>query len=162
MFFENIFELFKKTIFIYQFSYAHYIIGRHDRMKNSFPNWCCGYSAENVVSALWEAGIVSAIKVYNNKYDHAYVIVPFVVNVSDTRGVILVDPTSDQLFYRKEKKVRNLVRVITQEEWEYRTDWAQGKNLYPNVVEASACFGGVEKDYGEYLQSAFINPVVVV
>jgi len=161
LFFDDIVELFKKTIFMYQFSYAHYILGKHNEMKDSFPDWCCGRSAQNVTCALWEAGIVSAVKVYNNPYDHAYVIVPFIVGTS-IKGVVLIDPTSDQLFTKKERKVRNLVRIITSEQWEYKTDWVGGKNLYPDEVEESICFGDTGKKYEGYLQQAFQNPVVVV
>jgi|GEM_PF-5604105 len=162
LFFEDVVELFKKTIFMYQFSYAHYILGKHNRMKYSFPEWCCGRSAQNVTCALWEAGIVSAVKVYNNPYDHAYVIIPFIIGTSSIKGIVLIDPTSDQLFIKNERKVRNLVRIITSEQWEYRTDWVGGKNLYPDVVEESVCFGDIGNGYEGYLQQAFQNPVVVV
>ncbi len=161
LFFEDVVELFKKTVFMYQFSYAHYILGKHNEMKGKFPDWCCGYSAQNVTCALWEAGVISALKVYNNPYDHAYVIVPFVVGTS-IRGVVLIDPTSDQLFTKKERKVRNLIRIMTSEQWEYKTDWAGGKNLYPDEVEESVCFGNTGNGYEGYLKKAFQNPVVVV
>lgn len=162
MFFESTDELFKRTVFMYQFSYAHYILGKYHKMKDSFPDWCCGYSSGNVVVALWEAGIASAVRVVNHSYDHSYIIVPFILDAPEMRGIIFIDPTSDQMFVARKDKVRNLVRIIIGEDWEYKTDWRNGANLFPEDVCSSASFGNEDKNYENYLRSAFQNPVVVV
>lgn len=160
MFFENIAEMSKKILLMYQLSYAHYILGRYN--NSSFPSYCCGVSAENLLAAFWEAGIISAVKVGNNSYDHAYLIIPFIIKTPDLMGVVLIDPTSDQLINDGRKKVRNLVMVLTEEKWTYVTDWKNGGNLYPEDIEISACYGHKIENYNKYLEDAFKNPVIVV
>jgi len=162
MFFQNTDEMSQKVFLMYQLSYAHYILGKYHKMKDSFPSYCCGIAADNVLIAFWEAGIVSAVKVGNDSYDHAYLVVPFVLENQNSEGVIVIDPTSDQLIWDKRKKVRNLVMLITEERWSYVTDWGYGGDLYPEKVEISTCYGRRDVSYGDYLKEAFKNPVVVV
>lgn len=159
--YENTTEMFESVFVMYQLSYAHYILGKHYGMKGYFPDHCCGVSSRNLVAAFWDAGIVSAVRV-STIHDHAYVIVPFVVQQGGISGVVLVDPTSDQLINTKTEKVRNLVRIIVNKDWSYITDWAGGANLQPNSVENSVCHGSMVAKYTTYIESAYENPVVVV
>ena len=162
MLYKDIYEMQKNISLMYQLSYAHYILGKHNKMEYDFPCYCCGRSSRNLLTAFWEAGIVSAIVVNNEDYDHSYIIVPFVNEKQNIRGVILVDPTSDQLIKQPHKKIKNKVQVIAKKYWSYETDWANGKNLYPTRILISACYGYESKDYESYIEMALNNPVVVV
>lgn len=162
MFFENVSELSKKILLMYQFSYAHYILGKYHEMKNSFPSYCCGFSSINLVYAFWEAGIISALRVNNASFDHTYVVVPFFLKEYNQNGIVFIDPTSDQLINDKKKKIRNLTAVIFKEEWVYKTDWENGANLYPEIVETSVSHKDETWSYKDYLREAFKNPVIVI
>lgn len=163
MFYENVVDMQKSIFLMYQLSYAHYILGKYNKMRDEFPNNCCGRSARNLVAAFWEAGIVSAIMVYDSPDDHAYVLVPFVLeSLNSTKGVILVDPTSDQLTKNRKEKIRNNTIIFTEVDWEYRSDWQEGSNLYPSRVELSASYGSEHTNYRRYIEEAFVNPVVVM
>jgi hypothetical protein len=131
-------ELWDHISQIYQVMYSHYLL-----MKNSngieakrFPKNCCGYSSRRILAALFEHGYDNAIYTYNYKYDHAYVALPFVLDEKrlfcKTKGIILADPTSDQLWKEDKEKRRNNVTIKLGSKWEYRTDWKGGGNLYPS------------------------------
>ena len=92
-------------------------------------------------------GYVNAVYAANNEYDHAYPLVPFVMEDSGMRGSIIIDPTSDQLWedvpgrtFRA--KPRNHVFVMGEGEWKYETHWQfdkdpEGpKDLSPDMVVA--------------------------
>lgn len=147
---------------IYQLMYFHYFLGRKESIKNSFPDYCCGIASRNLTLSLWAAGIVAAVSTYNESLDHAYTIVPFVIAETGQAGVILADPTSDQLHDRPSQRVRNYLAVLPPEGWKYQTDWQRGSNLYPEIVQVSSCFGASEKRYHEYIKNAFRRPAVVV
>ena len=147
---------------IYQLMYFHYLLGRTELMGEDFPNNCCGISSRNLTIALWDAGIVAAVSTYNATLDHAYTIVPFTIMQTGQTGVILADPTSDQMHYDPGKKVRNYLAVLPPEGWKYETDWKEGRNLYPELVQVSTCAGNTDKGYTDYIQSAFQRPAVVV
>lgn len=161
MFYEDGDALVKDILTIYQLSYFHYILGKRNKMKGSFPSYCCGQSSKNLITAMWEAGIVAAVIVRSNRYDHTYLAVPFVVK-GGTEGIILVDPTSDQLINDSKKKVRNSIQILPAIGWEYRTDWRGGRNLYPEEVETSSCTDFSEYHYDEFIKTALANPVIVV
>ncbi|MFZ2253104.1 MAG: hypothetical protein WAW13_02935 [Minisyncoccia bacterium] len=162
MWYETTDELIEHIGIIYQLMYFHYFLGRHHQMKNSFPSYCCGVSTRNLTFALWEAGIVAAVSTYNDSHDHAYTIVPFVVHQTGQKGVILADPTSDQLHHAANKKVRNHLAILPPKDWEYVADWGDGANLYPKRVEVSTCYGIDKRDYEAYLDLAFLKPAIVV
>lgn len=161
MFYQDISSMFEAIILMYQIAYAHYILGKYNRMRNgNFPYWCCGISTRNLLASFWEVGIISAIKVQNECYDHSYIIVPFFLKNPESTGVIIIDPTSDQLIEDEEKKVRNLMIITTKERWSYITDWKCGADLYPQHVGISACDGVNKVEYHNYLKQALQNPVV--
>ncbi|MFC1644596.1 hypothetical protein ACFL08_01040 [Patescibacteria group bacterium] len=147
---------------MYQISYCHYILGKYNAMRGSFPNGCCGISARNLLIAFWEAGVASAVKACTSTYDHAYVLIPFVLRMGAQKGIILVDPTSDQLVNDPKKKTRNLIRIITQDSWSYITDWRGGADLSADEVEVSACYGSEDVEYAGYLREALKNPAISV
>ena len=161
MFYKGTAELMRDVLIMYQLSYFHYLLGKKNEMKDSFPKYCCGISCHNLVVSLWEAGIISATMIYCRSYDHAYLIIPFILNNPVAKGVILLDPTSDQLMFRPNEKVRNDIKVFCEKNWRYETDWEDGNNLYPDVVEISSCYGREDVDYGKYLKTALKNPVTV-
>ncbi len=142
---------------IYQMMYFHYFLGKHHRLEGIFPKYCCGISSRNLTLSMWEAGIFAAVSAYDDKDDHSYVIVPYRVNSSNKTGVILADPTSDQLYRDADRRIRNYIALLPPDGWQYRTDWSGGSDLYPLLVQVSSCFGKVNKDYPEYLSSALKN-----
>jgi hypothetical protein len=161
MFYNNAKEMQKCVFLMYQLSYAHYVLGMHYSMKNSFPHYCCGISSGNLLVALWRAGVASAVVANDSRDNHCYVIVPFALNDLKTKGVILIDPTSDQLTRDLAQRVRNNIRIFTSKKWIYKSDWSQGSNLYPSTVQVSACYGDSEVDYDWYVGYAYNNPVIV-
>lgn len=161
MLYKDIDDLLSNIFYLYQFSYALYILGKHYRMKSTFPENCCGMASVNLVIALWEAGIVSAVCVVNLSHDHTYISIPFTLEDSKTEGSILLDPTSDQLFYSESKKIRNNVMVKTDRNWLYRTDWRNGANLYPEIVAVGIPTKYEGVSYEKYVKEAWKNPVVV-
>jgi len=159
--YETLADLADSLGVIYQLMYFHYFLGRNTRMKWSFPRQCCGFSARNLTTALWEAGMVAAVSTHNDSHDHSYVTVPFVLMETGRTGIILADPTSDQLWNAGSKRIRNHMMVLPSKDWEYRTDWGDGEDLYPEIVQLSTCHGTEEKDYNQYMESAFNNAAVV-
>jgi hypothetical protein len=159
--YEKLTELEESLGVIYQLMYFHYFLGRNTRMKWSFPSKCCGYSARNLTTALWEAGIAAAVSVHNYSQDHSYVTVPFILTENGRTGIILADPTSDQLWDTESKKIRNHMMVLPSKGWEYKTDWECGRNLYPQFVQLSTCHGHGDKDYHQYMEYAFTNPALI-
>lgn len=146
---------------IYQLMYFHYFLGRNKAMKNSFPKYCCGISSYNLTLALWQSGTVAAVSTYNRSEDHAYVIVPYYIKETDRRGVILADPTSDQLYVDQARQVRNYIAILPPGDWEYVTDWKNKADLYPELVQVCACYGNKSLAYEGYLSEAFNNGAVV-
>jgi len=160
--YETTIDLINHLNIIYQLMYFHYFLGKKESLRDSFPNSCCGISSRNLTAALWEAGIVAAVSTYNTSFDHAYVIVPFEISATNHTGVILADPTSDQLHRNSSEKVRNYLSVLPPEGWKYQTDWAMGEDLYPVIVQVSSCYGTTERNYSEYIKNALNRPAVVV
>ena len=161
MSYASVTELMADVARMYQLSYFHYILGRSNRMKRSFPSYCCGISSRNLILSLWEYGIVASTLVDNPWYDHAYLITPFTINNLGKNGVVLLDPTSDQLTQDPDKKIRNNIKIFPERDWEYGGDWVGGANLYPTIVQISACYGREDVRYEGYFEKAFQNPVVV-
>src|SRR3990167_4488664 len=92
---------------------------------------------------------------------NSYVTVPFVLMETGRTGIILADPTSDQLWIAGSRRIRNHMMVLPSKDWEYKTDWRDGENLYPEIVQLSTCHGTEEKDYNQYMENAFNNAAVV-
>jgi len=116
---------------IYQICYANYVLGKKHLLR-SFPQGRCGSSSRSVMLSLMNLGYASTACAYNATNDHMYIIEPFVLGKS--KGVIIGDPTSDQLW--DSKKPRNMVSVVFSTLWEYLSDWKRARNgtqedLYP-------------------------------
>lgn len=153
---------------IYQVANAHYVLGKHDDF--SFPHMCCGSSGRNVAASLWAIGYPSAAYVYDRFDDHGYTIVPFKL-AGKTEGVVMLDPTSDQLWNGLDKQPRNAVSVFLERRWEYKTHWQKGADLYPDVVMHVGIMKKIlvknwglanDRHYDEprsFLEKAFDNPI---
>src|SRR3989344_1483516 len=161
-------ELAEHMFIAYQTSYFHYILGKGFNVKNSFPKNCCGLSSWSLFASLLEFGYVNTV-IFRSKYDHAYVLIPFVMRSDDQEevsGSIVIDPTYDQLY--SNCNTRNAVFLKLGARWNYQTEWKQGGDLFPKTlvsVETIAknnlplkytdCHQGGE----DYLKKAFSNPV---
>lgn len=152
-------DLFDQLSTIYQLMYFHYFLGKSQKIHDSFPYYCCGVSTRNLTIALWDAGVIAAVSVHDSIDDHSYVIVPFRIRQTGRIGVILADPTSDQLYRDQRQKVRNYLAVLPPRGWQYRTEWAGGSDLYPQFVQVSICHGTENKNYNDYLETVFQNNV---
>ncbi len=155
----NLDELNEVLDLTFRLMYFHYVLGRYSRMKCTFPNSCCGISSRNLTMGLWDHGVSPAVSVYNICYDHAYVIIPFTLESSTETGVILADPTSDQLYWNNKSIRRNSLRVLPLIGWDYRSDWSGGEDMYPRIIQLSTCFGLDEACYQVYLDFLFKNPI---
>lgn len=162
MFYADYYELLKNVFLMYQLSYAHYVLGKHYKMRGNFPRYCCGRSSRNLLLSCWEAGIMSAVQVATWSCDHSYVIVPFLVNEPISMGVVVIDPTSDQLMNAPRKKIRNNTMIKEKRVWSYTTDWSSGENLYPEYVETSVSNCTENVKYDEYIDQALKNPIMVI
>lgn len=155
----------------YQVAHFHYILGKKHHLKSSFPSMCCGISSMNVSMSLMSLGYPNAAYAFSTHYDHAYVILPFVLNDGETKGTIIIDPTYDQLW--KNKSERNAVFLRLGDKWEYKTEWKNGGNLFPDRIFSIDVIKSNPKisfmDYDEYpfnatmgqyfFQRAFENPI---
>ncbi|MDP3882057.1 MAG: hypothetical protein Q8Q31_04250 [Nanoarchaeota archaeon] len=129
--FEDVADLASFVVEAYQLAYAHYVLGTKTNIKNSFPHYCCGVSASNLVVGFWDHGISMAMYAFDGWDDHHYLAIPFVVGKNQSPGMIVVDPTSDQLYPGLKNPPRNAVFAINGKKWSYETQWAGGKNLFP-------------------------------
>ncbi len=155
----------------YQVSHHHYILGRKNNVKESFtfPDNSCGISARNVTFSLIANGYPNAVYVCSSLRDHAYVTLPFVLgNGKDSvKGVVVVDPTSDQMWDKPGK--RNAVFIKLGTTWEYRTDWLDGANLYPDkacsvwTIKRSPKLDDKQWHYGipTFYESVFENTIKI-
>ncbi len=124
-------ELLEHMSMGYQVAHFNYILGKKHKLKDgSFPKLCCGISSIHVALSLIELGYPNAVYAYSQRHDHGYVVLPFVFENKTFKGVIVVDPTSDQLW--NNKKIRNATFIKLGAKWEYKTDWRGGKNLFPD------------------------------
>jgi hypothetical protein len=130
-------ELMKHLIIIHELSYNHYVFGKEENIKGEFPNWCCGYSARNLLLTLMEKGYPNVTYFNNNKYDHSYNGLPFLFGDNEEKGFIIIDPTSDQLFNDKNHAPRNNLFVVFSTKWKYETDWKRGLDLFPKKEDYS-------------------------
>jgi hypothetical protein len=187
-------DLEKHVLTSYQFSYAHYVIAKKKGLKNfisysKFPINCCGMSSRNIMLSLMENGYHNAAYGYNKKNDHGCVLLPFVMK--DNQGIVVIDPTSDQLWddsMPREyflKKPKNHTFVVFGEikdkrfthfndKWEYITDRKGDKDLVPDSImnletlreHKNQQIDNVKPCHSfrvlaNYLEKAFSNPVEV-
>jgi hypothetical protein len=175
---EGVEELEEHMLRIYQTAYAHYALGLKSNIKGTFPDECCGISANNLAVSLMDHGYTNAVYIHNGLYDHCYVVVPFVMKDGSFKGSIIVDPTSDQLWSKLNKQPKNAVFVVPEKGWEYRTNWRSGSDLVPQDVVSLGLINeyikgkktgtvfstDVAKSYlapnaREYFEAAFANPM---
>ncbi len=156
---------------IYELSYIHYVWGKENNLRGSFPDYCCGISSRNIFLSLLSLGYPNATHFYNRKYDHAYVGLPFLIEKEALTGFIIVDPTSDQLFRNKNIAPRNYIFVSFGDDWEYKTDWEYRANLFPEPKDNSV-YSNLNtlrnnpnpsiyesNDIEEYFKKVFKNPI---
>ncbi len=153
----------------YQVSHFHYILGKKYDLKGSFPNWCCGTSSRSVVLSLIEFGYPNATYAYSRRFDHGYVLLPFVLEKEGVTGSIVIDPTYDQLWKRPHG--RNAVFIKLGVMWSYRTDWKKGGDLFPDNLCSIDTMRLTPDDisdldyyhkYGiDFFEEAFANPLPV-
>jgi hypothetical protein len=170
---DTIEELFEHIRKIHEISYSHYAWAKRTNLQGDFPNYCCGSSSRNVFLNLMEKGYPNSSFVSNSRQDHAYVALPFLLSEMKSKGFIVVDPTSDQLFNDKTNAPRNNLFVVFGNEWIYETDWNSGNNLYPSPEDEStfANLHTLRNQQGpfiydkigieEYFEKVFLNPVKV-
>jgi len=163
-------ELTAHMLLAYQVSHFHYILGKREPLKGTFPYQCCGPSARSVMMSLIHFGFPNAAYGYSDNNDHGYTILPFVMESRKIQGVVVVDPTSDQLW--KTEHPRNAVFIKLGVRWEYITNWEEGADLYPDLVcsfdllkskpnmDISDSFE-YHPDAEQYFLEAFSNPVTV-
>jgi len=134
-------ELEEHLEIIYQILHAHYMLGKNVNMLNKFPNDCCGISSSNIMFSALARGYANAVVAGNPIFseDHWFVVFPFVLK--NKEGVILADPTSDQLYPSLNGTApRNLLRVHFGREWTYVTEWKgncktnEDVDLFPSMV----------------------------
>ena len=111
----------------YQIAHFNYILGT--QRNTAFPNGFCGVSSRGVTLSLIKFGYPNAAYAYSKAYDHGYSILPFVFSQADMNGIIIIDPTSDQLW--DDKKLRNAVFLKLGTTWEYCTDWEREQTYFP-------------------------------
>ena len=110
--------------------HKHYALGKAVNYKGNFPHLCCGISGRNMLATLLMEGYPNATYFYDGENDHGYNGLPVIVGRK--KGFLLLDPTSDQLWGRVHKKPKNLIFYAQGTNWEYETEWEDGKNLYPS------------------------------
>ncbi len=116
---------------IHETSYQHYILAKEKYSQILFPLSCCGIGSRNMLFNLLEKGYANTTYIHNKEHNHSYITLPFTIDEINTKGFIIVDPTSDQLFNNKKIAPRNNLFISFGETWNYTTDWREGKNLYP-------------------------------
>jgi len=134
---KNMDELSEHIKNIHELSYNHYVFGKEENLKGQFPNFCCGYSAGNLLLTLMEKGYPNASFFYNDYQDHAYNGLPFLFGDNKEKGFIIIDPTSDQLFEAKKTAPRNNLFIVSGTKWKYETDWNFGADLFPHQYDNS-------------------------
>jgi hypothetical protein len=110
-------------------SAAHYEIATRERWPR-FPDGYCDRSSTAVVLSLLEHGYANAIVLRASlPRDHSYVALPYALG--QERGVVIADPTFGQM------PGADAAVLVTRREgqiWEYRPGWADGADLYPDMV----------------------------
>ena len=164
-------DLEKHTRNLHELSYNHYLLKLEQEF--GFPSYCCYTSSIDLFFSLLKRGYPNSSIFGNWKGNHAYLGLPFLLDSTQQRGFLIIDPTSDQLFHNKRVAPKNNIFVSLGEEWIYETDWGNGKNLYPSKEDDSA-FSNLHtlrevpnssvhesKDLERFFKEVFENPVEV-
>ena len=113
-------------------------------------------------------GYPNAAYVYNSDSDHGYTVLPF-SGAGGMVGAIVIDPTSDQLTFNCSPMPRNNVFVALGNSWEYRIEWEEGSDLFPDLalylknIKVILGYTDLKKHHNadKFLNEAFRNPVSV-
>jgi len=151
---------------IYQIHHAHYLVA--SREMEDFPDLCCIGSGCNVVTSAWKLGNFNMAYSWNKRGSHAYGISPFVMENPQIKGVVISDPTSNQLWDDDSmpNKPKNLIFIISGSKWDYKTEFNQGANLYPSSIfhiglvnSRMPMHDTPRPTTAEYFKKAFENPI---
>ncbi|MBT6956464.1 hypothetical protein HN997_04190, partial [archaeon] len=155
-------ELFEHVKIIYDLMYKHYILGKKN--DSTFPSYECCPSAQNLMVAGLGMGYPNA-SVLDSDHDHCYTAFPFLLG--EEKGFIVADPTSDQLWHGSVRP-RNHIFVAKHGDWEYKTNWASGHDLYPdNYINLDSLkknknnWCSYNSDIDGFFDRVFENPVSV-
>ncbi|MDH3352962.1 MAG: hypothetical protein OEL87_00760, partial [Nanoarchaeota archaeon] len=95
-----------------------------------------------------------------------YTAFPFMLE--NEKGFIIADPTSNQLWRDQDIAPRNHIFVAGHKNWEYRTNWKDGSDLYPDTyinldsfrsnIHSWTSYNG---DIETYFKKTFENPVII-
>ena len=177
-------ELHQDMLRLYQVMYANYVLSKFHNMRHcgiKFPEYCCGYSAENVMFSMIKNGYPNTVMADCKRHDHVYVLMPFVMG--NKPGLIVGDTTSDQLWIEgdrgKKAFPRNVVFLAPWKEWTYKTDWekdpaGRSADLFPHGIYSLGCIDRAVSQKGEffmnttdsddfdcYLAQAFANSISI-
>jgi hypothetical protein len=155
-------ELNKHVRRIHSISYAHYVYGANAKMIGTFPKKCCNLSSRNVLLGLLDEGYPMANFAESYVHNHSYNAIPFVLN-QDRKGVIITDPTSDQLWPSlKANQPRNLTFVVPGERWRYISEWSSEKDMYPDGLITLSKLEGIKQSHAYKFFSYFLSHINIV
>jgi len=159
---ESSSEIYGHIEVIYDLLYNHYILGKQN--NSTFPHYECNPSAQNIMIAGMVLGDINA-SVFGTNHDHCYTAFPFLLK--NKKGIIIADPTSDQL-WNECIPPRNHIFVVKDQGWAYETDWKHGGNLFPNrFMNLDSLrinperYSEYNSEINEYFKKVFQNPVKV-
>lgn len=98
-----------------------------------FPDLCCGISSWFLLHELQANGYLAALKFNSMPGRHAYNGIPFSIAETSSRGVIVTDPTYQQLWHSKVGNDKQTF-VLKPDNWRYVTNWLEGTNLVPSEI----------------------------
>lgn len=125
-------ELEEHVNFLYQTMYYHYALGKQENINGKFPDTCCLPSSMNVIFSLMKKGYSNVVGLDSYYKDHYYLGLPFIMEKTQEKGWVILDPTSDQLWEDRTISKRNLIFIANSNKWTYKTDWAGAGDLFPD------------------------------
>ena len=159
-------DLFAHINKIYSLSQSHYSWASGVNLGGTFPVNCCNVSSKNLQYAFLDSGYTNVTRFADFFYEHAYLGFPFVFEKTNENGMIILDPTSNQLNYDGEAHLpKNYIRVVGERALaklggfdiyfpSYTTNFS---NL--EVLRKDSAMSSEMIDY--YFQNVFKNPVNV-
>lgn len=164
---DNIPQLMQEVGYIYQIAYAHYITAMNEMY--GFPLCRCDESSINIFSSALMLGYPNVACVVDNPNSHVFNVFPFILKDPNIEGVVVVDPTSDQLGddNSPNKEPRNQIFITEGVHWDNKKYWSSGNNLYPTHVFHIGSPDPFDINMGvknmipteEYFDLAFQNPI---
>ncbi len=159
-------ELMEQIEDIYGFAYMHYAFMKGVNCKKTFPYICCGRASKNLLLTFIENKHPNATVFYNEDLGHAHIGFSFVIGENEKAFVIL-DPTSEQVFFGSDNLPKNNIFVYFSKEWDYYTDFNEDDNLYLHhgksrytnlgTLRNKKMWGFGEKGVGKYFDNIFSN-----